>query len=337
MGKKLLLVLLLTVTALAQPVRRLELTELRDPERDDRLVQTRITYPDGQGPFPLVIVSHGNGGNWGSHQQIVDAIAAEGYVVLAPNHPASDTRRVFRHDKTYATGPDPGRDPAAVFGRPRDVSFLIDRAEQWNAERGHPLYGKLDLDHIAALGHSYGSYTVQAVCGAVPILDNLKPAVPPGKGPAPSLRDSRVDVGVVYSPSGPGSNFFDEGSYSGLVCPMLCLTGENDTQLSGGLKSARDRYRAYQLMPPGDKYHLWLAKAGHNGWDDLGEASRWARNAWRKATPEAADVVRISTAVTLAFLDLYLKGDQTARERLTQAYVNGLTGKVVTRVQLESK
>lgn len=334
---RLLLVLLLTLPALARPVHRLELPELKDPARDQRLVQTRITYPEGDGPFPVVLVSHGNGGNWSSHQQLVDSIAAHGYVVMAPNHPASDTNRVFRQRKTYATGPDPGRDPAAVFGRPKDLSFLIDRAQEWNAQTGHPLYRQLDLDHIAAVGHSYGSYTVQAVCGAVPILDNLKPAVPPGRGPAPSFRDPRVDVGVVYSPSGPGSYFFDEGSYAGLMGPMLCLTGERDTQLSGGLKSAQDRYRAYQLMPPGDKYHLWLANAGHNGWDDLGEASRWARNAWRKATPEAPDVVRISTAVTLAFLDLYLKGDQAARQRLTQAYVDGLTGKVVTRVRLEAK
>ncbi|MCA9797231.1 MAG: dienelactone hydrolase family protein, partial [Candidatus Eremiobacteraeota bacterium] len=165
---RLLLVVLLTLPALARPLQRLELADLKDPARDNRLVQTRITYPDGPGPFPLVIVSHGNGGNWSSHQQIVDAIAAQGYVVMAPNHPASDTNRVFRHRKTYATGPDPGRDPAAVFGRPKDVSFLIDQAEQWNAQPGHSLYQKLDLDHIAAIGHSYGSYTVQAVCGAVP-------------------------------------------------------------------------------------------------------------------------------------------------------------------------
>mgnify|MGYP000891405939 CR=1 FL=1 len=316
---------------------RVELTQLKDPARKDRLVQTRITAPKAGGPFPLVILSHGLGGNWSSHQHLADHIASNGYIVVAPNHPASDTRRVFQKHKTYASGPNPGRDPAAVLGRPADVRFLIDQASRWNADPAHPLSGKIQLDRIAAVGHSFGSYTVQAVCGARPILDNLEPPVPPGKGPTPSQRDPRVTVGVVYSPSGPGSDFFDDKSYGELTCPMLCFTGEKDSQLSGGVKSATDRYRAYQLMPGPDKYHVWLAKAGHNGWDDLSEASRWARTRWNRATPEAADVVRISGALTVAFLDAYLRNDPTARAKLNQQYARSLSGKVVDKVIWESK
>jgi dienelactone hydrolase len=316
---------------------RQELETLKDDSRDGRLVQTRITAPDGKGPFPLIIMSHGNGGNWSSHQHIADHLASHGYIVLAPNHPASDTARVFRGRKDYATGPSSGRDPAAVLGRPKDVSFLIDQAELWNSQTGHFLEGKIDTDKIGAVGHSYGSYTVQAVCGARPILDRLNPPVPPGKGFAPSQRDSRIDVGVVYSPSGPGSDFFNEGSYGGLLCPMLNLTGENDAQLSGGWKSAKDRYRAYQLMPAGDKYHVWLSNAGHNGWDDVREGSRWIQDRWRGSTPEADDVVRISKALTVVFLDAYLRESQAARAKLTADYAQTLRGKVVDDVEWESK
>lgn len=90
-------------------------------------------------------------------------------------------------------------------------------------------------------------------------------------------------------------------------------------------------------MPRGDKYHLWLEEAGHNGWDDLREASRWARNSWREATPEAPDVVRISGALTVVFLDAYLRDDATARALLSQEYAQSLTGKVVDEIEWESK
>ncbi len=340
----LLLLLLDCPSALADPSRpgpfaitHWELDGLVDPARQNRLVQTRITIPNGPGPFPLILMSHGNGGNWSSHQHLVDHIASHGYVVLAPNHPCSDTQRVFKNRRTYSTGPNPGRDPSAVLGRPADIRFLIDQASGWNVDPQHRLAGKLNLDRIGAVGHSYGSYTVQAVCGARPFLDRLDPPVPPGKGPAPSQRDPRIDVGVVYSPSGPGSDWFNETSYREMACPMLCFTGEKDVQASGGLKSARDRYRAYQLMPKGDKYHLWLAHAGHNGWDDLREASAWLRRQWSRATPEADDVVHISAAMTVAFLNAYLRDDATARSLLCQRYANSLTGRVVDRVIWESK
>lgn len=316
---------------------RLELPDLVDPARDDRLVATRITIPTGPGPFPLVIMSHGNGGNWSSHQHIVDHIASYGYIVLAPNHPASDTERVFRWRMDYASDANTSRDPLAVLGRPADVSFLIDQAERWNGEAGHALRGRIDLDHIAAVGHSYGSYTVLAVCGVRPVLDRLRPRVPPGTGFAPDTRDPRVDVGVVYSTTGPNSDYFTERSYQFLDCPMLNFNGDNDVQVSGGFRGSQERYRGWELQPPGDRYLAWLMNAGHNGWDDLSEASRWTRNMWARNTPEAEDAVRIANGLTVAFLEAYLRDDPTARAALNADYAQSLAGDVVDEVRWEQK
>ena len=317
---------------------RLELLDLTDPDRDDRLVATRITRPIGEGPFPLVIMSHGNGGNWSSHQSIVDFVVSHGYVVLAPNHPASDTERVFRGRMDYASGTKTDRDPKAILGRPQDVTFLIDQAEIWNADPNNVLFGQIDISRIAVLGHSYGSYTVLAACGGRPRADRMQPPLEGYTDElAPDQGDPRVDVGVVYSTTGPNSNFFSAASFETIFCPVLNITGSKDGQLSGGLRGSEERYRGWQLMPEGDKYLAWLMNAGHNGWDDLTEASAVTRGVWRRNTPEADDVIYISNALTVAFLEAYLRDDDGARALLTQEYAQSLAGDVVDTVKWESK
>lgn len=317
--------------------------ELTDSSRR-RPIELRITAPTGEGPFPLVIMSHGLGGNLTSHQPIVNHIVSHGYLVFAPNHPASDTDRCFRGDMSAASGKDPSKNPAtdplAVLGRAPDVSFLIDQAEQWNRQRGHPLKGRIDLENIAVAGHSFGSFTVLTVCGARPLLDYLEPVVPPGKGLGPSLRDPRVDVGICYSPQGPDAGFFSEDSYGDLNCPLLMFSGSKDRQgnhAGDRPMPARNRYRAFELAPEGDKYYLWLWNAGHMGWADSSEASALAQWGEQFMAPEKEDVVRISAAMSVVFLDAYLKGDDKARSHLNEDYAKSLTGGRIRRINWAEK
>ncbi len=48
-------------------------------------------------------------------------------------------------------------------------------------------------------------------------------------------------------------------------------------------------------------------------------------------------MVRISKILTVAFLDAYLKGDETARAKLNADYASSLAGKVVKRVEWEAR
>merc|ERR1712023_470662 len=49
--------------------------------------ETRIFYPDGQGPFPLVVYGHGMApmGHADGREESLAHIASSGFVVLAPN------------------------------------------------------------------------------------------------------------------------------------------------------------------------------------------------------------------------------------------------------------
>lgn len=354
----LLLAFFLTQSLLAETSHFVELgpyeisdlnVSLHDEARDRRL-ETRLTFPAGEGPFPLVIISHGLGGNKESHRSLGVHLASHGYIVFTPGHPFSNTMRTREVRKAHKSGSlakraqkilhSVGLDSRAVLGRPKDVSFLIDMAQRWNQTKRHALYSKVDLESIAVAGHSFGAYTVYSSCGARPILDHLEPAVSPGKGLAPSLRDPRVDVGVAYSPQGPGNGFFSKESYSEMTTPMLIFSGSRDKAanfLGGAALPAKNRYRSFELMPEGDKYYVWLWNAGHMAWADFKGSSNLIQGSMKLTVPENEDVLRLSNALTLVFLDFYLKNDAKARKLLNEEYAKTLTGRVVRRLNWAEK
>ena len=97
------------------------------------------------GPFPLVAVSHGLGGNDWNHHLLASDLARGGFVVAAVRHP-DDFLRV-------------GLPEIAVL-RPRELSAAIDAVLSSN--RFAP---SLDKERIGAFGFSLGGYTVLAAAG----------------------------------------------------------------------------------------------------------------------------------------------------------------------------
>ena len=156
--------------------------------------------------------------------------------------------------------------------------------------------------------------------------------MPPGKGLAGDLSDPRVSVGVAMSPQGPGTSRLDKESYRSIDCPLLCFSGTRDAQFGhdGSTQPARWRLQAFELMPPGGKYMLWLAEADHMS---------FAHNASAQLFPSPArdDTRRIQFPMILAFCDAYLKDDAAARRRLTGKHANSLCGEVVQWVKWHQK
>ncbi|MFM7809471.1 MAG: alpha/beta hydrolase family protein, partial [Planctomycetota bacterium] len=201
------------------------------------------------------------------------------------------------------------RDADEVLTRPRDVSFAIDRATEW--DRSHErMRGQLDLARVAVMGHSYGAYTTMAVCGMRPALDWLVPSVEPGKGMGPDLRDPRVRCGVALSPQGPGEPFFLAESFGGLSVPLLGITGTQDDQQAG--RKAIQRKEAFALWSGKGHRFVWLANAKHN---DFTSSSGATGASLPSATRE--EVQPVTRAATRAFLDVHLKGDADAAARLS--------------------
>ena len=108
----------------------------------------RVGAPPQPGRHGLVVLSHGYGGNWTNQQWLAADLAAQGYVVAAPNHPGSTSRDMA----------PPGA--VMLWKRPGDISRIID----WL--NGEPRWsGLLVAGQAAVVGHSLGGWTAVALAG----------------------------------------------------------------------------------------------------------------------------------------------------------------------------
>lgn len=101
--------------------------------------------PAADGRFPLIVISHGAGGNGRQFGWIASRLAAAGFIVAAPNHPGS------------TSGNASPREAVKLWNRPADVSAVL------TALASRP---NVDSTRIGVLGFSAGGYTALAVAGA---------------------------------------------------------------------------------------------------------------------------------------------------------------------------
>lgn len=98
------------------------------------------------GRHPLVVLSHGYGGNWTNQMWLASELVRHGYVVAAPNHPGTTSR-----DMNPAEG-------AKLWLRPRDIAHVID------VLIADPALG-VAANRIAVIGHSLGGWTAIETAG----------------------------------------------------------------------------------------------------------------------------------------------------------------------------
>ncbi|HEX6133507.1 MAG TPA: hypothetical protein VFZ24_06075 [Longimicrobiales bacterium] len=110
-------------------------------------LNARVWYPEGDGPFPVVLIAHGNhnmkdfsdpGYAW-----IGELLASRGYIVASL-------------DMNFINGGIRGENDA------RGWFFLkhLEQLRKWNGADGNPFSGRVDLDNVALIGHSRGGEAV---------------------------------------------------------------------------------------------------------------------------------------------------------------------------------
>jgi poly(3-hydroxybutyrate) depolymerase/predicted dienelactone hydrolase len=307
----------------------IEFPNLVDSARK-RKVPITVHAPSGDGPFPLIVVSHGAGGDRDTHFGQAQDLASHGYVVLCVEHVGSNRERLkaggLRIMKTVEAMT---HDSGEVLARPRDISFAIDRATEWSASH-EKLKGKLALAKIGVMGHSFGAYTTMAACGMRPALDWLTPRVEPGKGLGPDLHDARIRCGVALSPQSPGEPFFLAESFASLRVPLLGISGSKDTQQAG--RTPAERKDAFALWPKGGHVLVWLSNAQHNDFT----SSSGATGASLPSTTRD-EVQPIVRAATRAFFDLQLKADASAAKALSSEALKPLLRGAIDGVEVLTK
>ncbi len=190
------------------------------PARPNRTLPTAIYYPatgtagaqavdnappdTKNGPYPLILFSHGLGARGVYYQDVLKAWASAGYVVAAPDYPLSNAQALG--------GANFGRAVADTKNQPADASFVIDRVLALDKKKQQPLGGMIDPKRIGASGHSLGGITTYGLAVSSCCRDKRISVAIPMSG----------IVGVVEPP---------ERYFQGPAIPLLSLHGNADPVL----------------------------------------------------------------------------------------------------------
>jgi predicted dienelactone hydrolase len=203
-------------------------------EARQRAVPVRLYWPEGAGPVPLVVVSHGIGGSRQGYSYLGEHFAANGMASLHLQHVGSD-RSLWAGNPVSLVGrlQDAVQEREALE-RVKDLSFALDKllADERFGTR-------VDRARIAAAGHSYGANTVMLAAGA-----RVQRA-----GRTLELRDPRVRAAVLLS----APPFYGEADPKAILrsitLPTLHVTATEDIiRIPGYYSPASDRIAVFDAV-----------------------------------------------------------------------------------------
>jgi predicted dienelactone hydrolase len=272
---------------------------LHDMSRGKDL-HVRIFYPNEAAKSPVIVFSHGAGGSQNCCDGLTRHWATYGYVTIQPTHDDSAAQRRNQGEENIRfvrAVRDALKKPALWESRPRDISYVLDALPTLE-NRVPGLAGKLDAERIGAGGHSMGSYTTEAIAGAIVDL--------PGH-PGRNFADPRVKAVLCLSPQGPGQFGLHEHSFDQITLPYLGMTGSLDSL--GPVASPAWHKIPFERSQSGDKYHLFIEGANHMSFIT-------PRTLLPSRAKQGGDIFDYTNSAALAFWDAYLKGDARAKEYL---------------------
>jgi predicted dienelactone hydrolase len=259
----------------------------------NREIPVRVQLPVSTNASPVVVFSHGLGGSRENNGFMARHWAARGYAVVNLQHPGSD-ESVWKEEKggKRLTAMREAANASNYLLRLKDVPAALDQLAKWNAEPGHALRGRLDLDKVGMSGHSFGALTTQGVSGQQAARGRI------------SFTEPRIDAAVMFSPSTPTTPGDHSKSFAAVKIPWLLLTGTKDVSIIGGA-TVEHRLGVFPLLPSGSKYELVLHNAEHSAFSERPlPGDKVARN---------PNHHRLQLALTTAFWDAHLRQDPDAR------------------------
>lgn len=268
-----------------------ELGEWRDAARGGRVVPWKLYRPDvASAPVPVVVWSHGGGGDREGARYLGEHLASHGYAALHIQHAGSD-RDAFRNNRAALLAGV--NDPTHGEPRFRDLQFVVRETRRMAAG---PWRGVIDPDRMGISGHSFGAITVQIAAGQ---------AV---KGFGQQLAEPHFKAGFIMSPSPPRAGY-DAGpeAFSDMLMPLFHLTGTQDASPADDFPVEARRQPFARIS---DVHQMLVVFNGANHMTFSGETRALGRDWSYPSLPRHVDLIK---AAAVAFWDVHLRGDQSAR------------------------
>ena len=331
------------------------------------------------GPFPVVVMSHGDAGSRYNMETVCEHLAANGYVVIAPEHTGNSPYSMTGRDPALEAGGGSGEDPlrlaevvdlldergvygspdnygqsytplgadrsspaflqgldAALLQRVEDLRAILDELGRLN-QKGF-FAGAFDLERIGLMGRSFGGATTLA---ALALEDRFAAGMAVAAPSSPDLR-ALLPVEALAPPGVESVVLSRDGPYGlgEIHKPTLLLSGAEDTLIIG--LAARMAEAAGSPPPTPDNpfpvlrqafettdapaiwalldnaNHATFGVSGAYWWPHL-KPNRFPRHFQPRShyeLVEAGLAHRIQQDKALAFFDLWIRQDPTARDRL---------------------
>ena len=114
--------------------------------------------------YPVLIFSHGAGGEVTMYNAQLEELASQGYIVVAINHAYGAASTVFPDGRMVHFDLSKGLDGTAPIWS-QDQIFVINQLEKLNQnDPNNLLTSHLDLDQLGVLGHSLGGSAATMTC-----------------------------------------------------------------------------------------------------------------------------------------------------------------------------
>jgi hypothetical protein len=260
-------------------------------------LNARVWYPSGAGPFPLILIVHGNHTAQDfsdpGYAYLGELLASRGYICASIDENFINSSWID------------GLDLRETAARGWLLLEHLKLFREWNSTHGQRFEGLVDLDKIALIGHSRGGEAVATAAAFNPL-----PAFP---GDATQKFDYHFNIRSLiaiapadgqYKPAGMDrplkdvNYFVIQGGYDGDVSAFIGTRQFNRTTFSDSF--------------PGFKAELWIYRANHGqfntvwGDGDNGPPGGWFLN--KRPLLSGAEQRRIARVYFSAFLEATLRG-----------------------------
>ncbi|NEQ46975.1 MAG: alpha/beta hydrolase [Leptolyngbya sp. SIOISBB] len=295
---------------------------------------TDLYLPNGQNA-PLIVISHGLGGDRTTFADLAQHLASYGFAIAVVEHPGSSAAQL----EALLTGiTDDVIEPAEMIRRPLAIQTLLDELEI--AAQDPAIGDHINLQQVGVLGQSLGGYTSLALAGATVQNATLEPVCPVQTSrasplnlslllqcavldlpqPLPPLADPRIQAAIAVNPL--DSAVFGPVGMANIAVPTMLVSGSADTVTP----ALSEQIRPFTWLESAERYLLLMENGTHFSTiyePDPSAASIPVPLPLIGPAPEEAQ--RYLQAMSVAFFKTHLAEENAYHPYLNQAAVQALS------------
>lgn len=292
---------------------------------------TDLYLPEGQN-LPLVVISHGVGGDRTTLAYLARHLASHGLAVAVVEHTGSNAAKL---SSLLAGQAQEAIEPEELVRRPVAIQTLLDELTLLTQE-DPTLRNRLNFQNVGILGQSFGAYTTLGLAGATVNLAALDTSCPPEitqlnlslllqclvpslPRPLPPLQDERVKAAVAINPL--NSVVFGRQGLENISIPIMMVSGSDDTVTP----ALAEQIRPFTWLTSPERYFLLMQGGTHFSTIFDPQAIDAIPVPEVAIGPSPAVAQRYVKVMGLAFFKTYLVQDESYRQYLSPSFALALS------------